>query len=95
MRTVLPSDIAEMNRLYSELHTYAAVARQVGFSPATVKKYIDPNYQMVDTTSIIHFNRPLPPINTHKFRGKNWGTMCVLTDNEVQNLRDLWKEIEV
>ena len=39
-KLVEPQDIIKMNELYKELGTYAAVARKVGFSPTTVKKYI-------------------------------------------------------
>lgn len=42
---VSEQEIIKMNELYLEYHTYAAVAREVGRAPSTVKKYIDPNYE--------------------------------------------------
>lgn len=41
---VQQDDIVKMNELYLQLKTYAAVSRIVGFSPTTVKRYIDPNF---------------------------------------------------
>lgn len=41
---VSEAEIKKMNELYLEYGTYAAVAREVGRAPSTVKKYIDPDY---------------------------------------------------
>ncbi len=41
---VSEDEIIRMNELYLEYRTYAAVAREVGRAPSTVKRYIDPNY---------------------------------------------------
>ena len=37
---VTPSEIIEMQRLYKELGTYAAVAREIGRSASAVSKYV-------------------------------------------------------
>lgn len=37
---VTPQEIVEMNRLYAELGTYAAVGRRIGRSGSTVARYI-------------------------------------------------------
>lgn len=37
---VTPEEIVEMNRLYSKLGTYAAVAKEIGRSASTVAKYV-------------------------------------------------------
>lgn len=42
---VSQDEIIKMNELYLEYKTFAAVAREVGRAPSTVKKYIDPNYK--------------------------------------------------
>ena len=39
-KKVQPDDIQKMLELYQSLGTYAAVAREVGFSASTVRKYI-------------------------------------------------------
>lgn len=43
-RTVTAQEKELMNELYCQIKTYAGVAREVGRSPSTVKRYIDPTY---------------------------------------------------
>ena len=95
MRVVTQNDIKEMNRLYLELKTYAAVARATGFSPSTVKKYIVNGYHTVDDNSIIKFNRPLPEFDPTIFRKKDWIDLCQLSEEEFEQIKILWNEIEV
>jgi len=38
-RRVTPQEIVEMNRLYAELGSYAAVGRKIGRSGSTVARY--------------------------------------------------------
>lgn len=95
MKLVTQDDIKEINKLYAELKTYAAVARKTGFSPSTVKKYIIEGYTPVDESNFIRFDRPLPDIDVTIFRTNDWGHLCVLSDDEVNEIRELWKEIEV
>ena len=49
MRRVTEDEIRQMNELYLQYRTYSAVAKEVGRAPSTVKKYIDPNYQINET----------------------------------------------
>ena len=37
---ISPAEIVEMQRLYRELGTYAAVAREIGRSASSVSKYV-------------------------------------------------------
>ena len=39
-RRVTPQEIVEMNRLYAELGSYAAVGRKLGRSGSTVARYV-------------------------------------------------------
>lgn len=39
-RRVTPQEIVEINRLYAELGSYAAVGRKIGRSGSTVARYI-------------------------------------------------------
>ena len=55
---VSQDEIIRMNELYLEYKTYAAVAREVGRAPSTVKRYIDPNY--------------IPQKVTRKLKAINW-----------------------
>ena len=83
MRLVTNEDIKTMNRLYLELKTYAAVARQTGFSPSTVKKYIISDYKPIEEKTIKRFEEPLPEFNSTMFRSDDWGDLCVLSDDVI------------
>ena len=39
-RRVTPQEIVEINRLYAELGSYAAVGREIGRSGSTVARYV-------------------------------------------------------
>lgn len=95
MRVITNADIKEINRLYAELKTYAAVARATGFSPSTVKKYVIPGYEVVEEKNIIRFDRPLPEFDSSVFRIDDWGALCELSDTEVEEIKVLWNELEV
>ena len=96
MRVVTNEDIKNINKLYSELKTYAAVARATGFSPATVKKYVIPGYTVVDESKIVRYTREaLPDFAPEAFRARDWGEMCELSDEEVSEIRNLWNEVDV
>lgn len=95
MRVITNEDVKNINRLYAELKTYAAVARATGFSPATVKKYVKKDYEVINEKNIIRFNRPLPEFDSSMFRCGDWGPLCELSEDEVKEIRNLWKEIEV
>lgn len=95
MKVVTNADVKEMNRLYKELKTYAAVARKTGFSPTTVKKYIIPGFEIVEEQDIIRFDRPLPEFDSKIFRKDDWGDLCVISEDEYDEITKLWKELEV
>ena len=95
MKVITQKEIQEINRLYAELHTYAAVARKTGFSPATVKKYVIKDYVPVDEANFKRFNRPLPEFDPTMFRCNDWGALCVLSEDEKKEIKELRKEIEV
>lgn len=95
MKFVTQNDIVEMNKLYLELKTYAAVARATGFSPSTVKKYIITDYEVVDESNFKRFDRPLPDFNPTIFNGDDWAKLCELSDEEKKEIRELWKELDV
>lgn len=64
---VTESEIKQINELYLQYGTYAAVAREVGRAPSTVKRYVDPNYQ---STPIVKENKEIdwtPLINAKPF----------------------------
>lgn len=94
MKKVSHSDIQRINRLYLEYKTYAAVSRETGFSPSTVKKYIIPDFTPIEEVEIKRFEGPLPEFDSTIFRKDDWGDLCVLSAEEVDEIKELWKEIE-
>ena len=96
---VTNEDILRINELYYKHKTYAEVARQTGFSASTVKKYVKPGWEPVIVENIKKFD-PSIILDFQKaveiFRGvQNYGNLCVLTDYEVEQIRELWKELAV
>ena len=92
-------DILRINELYYKYKTYAEVARQTGFSAGTVKKYVIKNWQPVAIENIIKFDiTQLPDFQeaAKVFRGvDNYGDLCVLTEREKDEVKELWKELAV
>ena len=96
---VTNEDILRINELYYKYKVYAEVARQTGFSASTVKKYVIPNWAPVASENIIRFDIAQLPDFTKAaeiFRGiSNYGALCVLTDYEKQEIKNLWGELTV
>ena len=96
---ITQEDILRINELYYKYKTYAEVARQTGFAASTVKKYVIPNWQPVATENIVRFDIAQFPDYKEAvkiFRGAdNYGTLCVLTDYEKEQMKDLWKELSI
>lgn len=91
---VTQEDVKNFNELYIKYHTYAEVARQTGFSPTTVKKYIIKDY--VPDNKIekkLYENPELPPINMEPFLDNDWFYICELSDEEKEGIKELWKEM--
>ena len=97
VKRVTTDDIKKMNELYATCHNYSQVAREVGFAPSTVKRYIIKDYQIVDESKILHFvPSDMPEFIGWRFKGlDNYGDLCVLSENEKYEIRELWKELAV
>lgn len=93
MKLVKNDDIKKMNELYLEFGTYAAVARATGFSPSTVKKYIQPDYVSEKNLDIRRYEGNLPEFDPSIFRCNDWGPLCVLSTDEEKEIIELWKEL--
>ena len=97
MARVTSEDILRMNEIYYKTHVFAEVARQTGFSASTVRKYVDVNWKPVVSENIIRFEmKDLPEFDTTCFKSiDNYGDLCVLTEREQEEMRELWKELAV
>ena len=93
MRVITYEQIKEINRLYAELKTYAAVSRAMGIAPSTVKKYVKDGTSALDESTFERFDRPLPDFDPSIFRVEDWGKLCELTRDEKKAIEGLWKEL--
>lgn len=95
-RKVQKEDIILMNDLYYKLHTYAAVARETGFSASTVSKYIDKNYKPVNKENIKRFTGDLPEFSLDIFQSvEKLGDLCILSEEEKEEMKELWEEMSI
>ena len=94
---VTSEDILRMNEIYYKTHVFAEVARQTGFSASTVRKYIDVNWKPIENENIVKFDmNDLPEFDTTCFKGiENYGDLCVLTEREQDEMKELLKELVV
>lgn len=96
-----PELIEHINELYLEIGTYAGVSRELGGSPspATIKKYIVPNYKSkaAREASIVRFDESLlqQEFIVGPFLRENWAELTVLTPDERANMPQLWEELSV
>lgn len=83
--------IIQINELYKELKTYAAVSRVVGVSPTTVKKYVIQDYQKPTPSreNIIQEQE----INFEIFNRNNWNILLELMPREIDGINELRKEV--
>lgn len=97
MARVTSEDILRMNEIYYKTHVFAEVARQTGFSASTVRKYVDVNWKPAELDKIIKFDlNNLPEFDTTPFKHvSDYGAMCILDDEEIDQIRELWKELAV
>lgn len=99
-RRVGLDDILQFNQLYYRLKNFTEVARRTDFSVATVRKYTDRNWKPPEVEiKRVGFD-VIENINTEdvnaQFRGvDNYGDLCVLTDEEKEEMKKLWEEMSL
>ena len=93
MKIITNDMIIEMNEMYSNGKSYKSIANIMNISPYTVKKYIE-NPKEENQLKKIIFNKPLPNFNSKVFRIENWGELCLLREDEIEEIRKLWEEME-
>lgn len=96
-RRVTAEDIKNINQIYYECKSYAETARRTGWAAATVSRYVDKDYQPVQSEDVkrfdIHYD--LPDFSTEPFENVELGDLCVLTDEEKVEITELWREIAI
>ena len=96
-KRVTAEDIKLINEIYYKTKSYAETARQTGWSAGTVSKYVDKNYSPVNEANIIRFPIcDLPEFSTEIFEGvSNLGDLCMMTEDEEDEIVALWKELVI
>ena len=96
-RKVTNEDIKLMNEIYYRTKSYAETARQTGWSAGTVSKYIDKNFTPIVVENIKHFAMTdLPEFDPSSFDDvKNFGDLCVMSEEEEEEIKELWKELAI
>ncbi len=103
-RRVSSEDIIEMNELYLKFGTYAAVARATGFSPSTVKKYIQTDYVAAGTRKLVKFDKEIVSLYRDSeeakniidlFSHKSWDLLGKLSSEEEKEVEKLWEEMSI
>ena len=100
MATKITTDmIKQINELYIQYKTYAAVAREMGIAASTVKKYIVKDYIPLGERKIKKFNAVYDlsaDYSTSIFKGvDNYGDLCTYTDEEAAEIVELWRELDL
>lgn len=99
MATKITTDmIKQINELYVKYKTYAAVAREMGIAASTVKKYVYQGYQTLSQAERKTFNplTDLPEFSIDMFINcDNFGSLCVLSEEEAAEIIELQREIAV
>ena len=96
-RKVTIDDIKQFNELYYKHKSYAEVARITGWSSSTVSKYVDKNYASAAESEIKRFDiTSMPTFSTVAFETvANLGELCILSDKEKEEIKELWKELVI
>lgn len=93
-------DIIKINEAYLRIGTYSGVARELGYSPATVKKYVSLDYVSQDESFI------KPPSNLKELESrleqaptaiselKSEGIL-IPTDEEKLEIYKIWGEMSI
>jgi predicted transcriptional regulator len=100
MATKITTDmIKQINELYIQHKTYAAVARELGIAPTTVKKYVVKDYCPLEERVIKKFNiiYDLPAqYSIKEFEDvENFGDLCYYSEKESEEIIELWGELSI
>lgn len=91
--------IALIQKVYAECGTYSQTAKKVGCSPSTVKKYVTTSPIVIQKEPVVEipFAGEISPVNFEMFRKakNNWGELCVLSSEELLEIKELQKEIVI
>lgn len=95
VKRVQPEDIIKMNELYLTIGTYAGVARAVGFSAGTVKRYIITDFTpQAEMKPIEKIEFEIPSMSELVYP-ENWDDFLQLSTEEKEAIKELQKTISL
>lgn len=99
---ITPEIKEQINILYLQLGTKAAVAREIGCSASTVSKYIIPNFKLNEEKEASKFEGQIGNSDNLAAALKNSDNpsrrlceLCMLADDEKEELKELQGEIRI
>lgn len=99
---ITPEIVEQINILYLKLGTKAAVARQIGCSPATVSKYISPSFKLPEEKTTYTFdgtignaNKLSTILSITPLPAREVCRLCLLSEEEWREIKEIQKEIFV
>ena len=93
-KAITQEKILEINMAYYKCKTYSGAAKVCGCAASTVKKYIIPDFIPPAAINVTKFDESLlTDFDSTIFRIKDWGELCVMSEDEEEKIRELWKEM--
>jgi hypothetical protein len=96
-KTVTSEQIIEINELYKEIGVYAEVARRVGLSASTVRKYVKSDYISAADLPILRADigacRQVIENFTLSAEAMRDEKVLNLTEEEIEGIKKLWGEL--
>lgn len=91
-KKVKPEDIIKINKAYKLCGSYSGAAKATGWSAATIKRYVDPNFILEEEpTHNIHIE--IPEVSEIVEQLKENKNICALTEEERKAVQNLWEEM--
>lgn len=97
-KNITSEEIIMFNEMRSRGMSYAAIARETGRAASTVRKYITEDYvpqsELVKKIfKLIDIDKEFDP--QPYVESDDWGKMAVLTEEEKEEVKEVWKEMSV
>lgn len=94
------NDILAIQECYSKIGTYSGVAKELGFSPSTVKKYVLLSQELQpQTKEKENFSSFTPPLDLKGIQiPKNraeWAKWCSLSEKEIQETLSFTRNLSI
>jgi predicted transcriptional regulator len=91
--------IVQINELYKKIGTYAGVAREIGISATTVRKYVRDDYVAIADMKIkrADIGECRKIIENYNLTAEILADplLLELTDEEYEGMKELWEEIAI